>query len=186
MIPAGLLGRLALLLSLALAWLNLLSTARWASVPGALNGPRYPYYLAALVAVSLLAWKARPGRLHLYSASRLACVAGVAWLLFAFFTWFPPSSWTLIPFLDDWPPRFESTRSGARLLSEGLFTGWQWGFLGGYPVSTDVTQDLSVWAAIPMWVLGNEVGFHATHLVLFLAVPLLVWVDLRMVVSGAT
>jgi hypothetical protein len=174
-------ARLALLLSLGIAWLNLLLTSRWAEVPGSLNGPKYPFYLAALGAASILAWGARPERVRIRTASLALCWGALAFLAFSFFRWFPSGTWARIPFLDDWPPRFQSTLEGLRMLEHGAFAGWRWGFLGGYPTATDVTQDLTVWAAVPMWLLGPEAGFHATHLLLFLAIPALVWVDLRFV-----
>jgi hypothetical protein len=172
-------ARAALLVSVLLAWLNLLLTRRWADVPGALHGVRLPWVTTALVLLTVLAWRVRPGRTRAGRFPLLFAGASLVYLLVAFFTWFPPSSWTLIPFLDDWPPRFQSTLEAARQLRSGIFTGWRWSFLGGYPISTDVTQDLAVWAALPMMVLGAEAGFHATHLVLFLALPALVHLDLR-------
>ena len=174
-------ARLVLLFSLGLAWLNLLLTARWAHVPGSINGPKYPFYVAALAAASVLAWGARPAPLRMRAASVALCGGALAFLFVAFFRWFPADAWSRIPFLDDWPPRFQSTLEGMRMLEHGAFAGWRWTFLGGYPTATDVTQDLTVWAAIPMWCLGPEAGFHAAHLLLFLAIPALVWIDLRIV-----
>jgi hypothetical protein len=176
---AALAARIVLLVSLALAWLNLLLTARWAAVPGSVNGPKYPFYLAALLVVSVLAWRATPVPVRMRRAAPACCAAGVAFIAFAFFRWFPLSSWDLIPFLDDWPPRYQSTLEGVRMLQEGALAGWRWGFLGGYPTATDVTQDLTVWAALPMWLFGAARGFHLTHALLFAAIPLLVWLDLR-------
>jgi hypothetical protein len=106
-----------------------------------------------------------------------------AWLLIA---WFPPSSWTLIPFLDDWPPRYLSTVDGVRLLRQGAFAGWEWNLLGGYPTATDITQSLTLLGAIPMTLFGDAVGFHVLHIALFCAVPLLVFRDLRRSGDGAT
>jgi hypothetical protein len=178
-----LIARIALLLSLALAWLNLLLTARWAAVPGSVNGPKYPFYLAALTLASVLAWQARPGSVRMRAFPAIVCGGSLAFLAFAFLTWFPVATWSLVPFLDDWPPRFQSTLEGYRLLQALAFSGWRWTFLGGYPIATDVSQDLTAWAAIPMWLLGPTVGFHATHLLLFAAIPALVWLDLR--IAGA-
>lgn len=178
--PSALGARFALLLSLTLAWLNLLLTTRWAHVPGSVNGPKRPFYVLALVTVSLLAWRARPFRVVKPAVARFVCAGAVAFLLFAFFRWFPPGTWTAIPFLDDWPPRFVSTMEGIGLLAQGRFSGWRWTFLGGYPIPTDVTQDLTVWAAGPVWIFGPAFGFHVTHLLLFVLIPVLVWADLRM------
>ena len=172
-------GRVALLCSLLLAWLNLLLTRRWADVPGSLHGARLPWVAAALVILSLLAWRSRSGNVRTGVFPRLFAVGALVYLLVAFFTWFPPASWAMIPFLDDWPPRFQSTVDALRQMRLGPFTGWRWSILGGYPISTDVTQDLAVWAAIPMALFGAEVGFHAIHLVLFLALPALVRLDLK-------
>ena len=171
-------ARAALLLSLALAWLNLLLTARWAAVPGSVNGPKYPFYVAALTLASILAWWARPVSLRMRTLSLTVCGGSLVFLLFAFFRWFPFATWRLVPFLDDWPPRFQSTVEGCRLLQSLALSGWRWAFLGGYPIVTDVSQDLTAWAAIPMWLLGPAIGFHATHLLLFLAIPALVRLDL--------
>jgi hypothetical protein len=178
-------ARAALLCSLFLAWLNLLMTRRWADVPGALHGARLPWVTAALVVVSLLAWRTRTAGFRTGLFPRLFAAAAVAHLLVAFFTWFPLSSWTMVPFLDDWPPRFQSTVDALRQMRQGVFTGWRWSMLGGYPISTDVTQDLALWAALPMAVFGAEVGFHATHLVLFLALPALVRLDLKVAGEAA-
>jgi hypothetical protein len=178
-------ARLALLVSLVLAWLNYALTARWAAVAGSIHGAKQPYYLAVLAALTFLAVTAR-GRLQTTAVRgsllwpRVACAAAILFLTGAFFVWFPAGVWTQIPALDDWPPRYESTQQGLRLLWHGAFSGWRWDFLGGYPISTDVTQDLTIWAALPTLVFGPAVGFHVTHLLLFAAIPLLVWCDVRL------
>lgn len=178
-------GRIALLLSLALAWLNLALTTRWAAVPGAVNGPKFPYFVAALACASILAWRARPTVVPMRALAIAACLALTTLLGWCFFTWFPPGSWGQIPFVDDWPPRYTSTIDAVHLLARGAFTGWRWTFLGGYPISTDVTQDLALWAALPVALLGAEPGFHATHLVLFFAIPALIWLDLAIARESA-
>lgn len=178
-------ARIALLCSLLLAWLNLLLTGRWAAVPGALHGPRLPWVVAALVITSVLAWKTRPQTLRTGAFPLVFAVAAQVYLLAAFFTWFPPASWSMIPFLDDWPPRFQSTIEAIDQMRRGVFTGWRWSMLGGYPVSTDVTQDLAVWAAIPIAMFGEAPGFHAAHLLLFLALPALVHIDLKIGAESA-
>ena len=43
---------LALAIALAFAWVNFLSTGRWANLPGALQGWRLPWYAAALAAAT--------------------------------------------------------------------------------------------------------------------------------------
>jgi hypothetical protein len=173
------LTRAALVGSLGIAWLNLLLTSRWAAVPGSINGGKRPFFIAALAVASLLAWRWRPAPFRAAWLGRAVLAGGCLVLLVAFFSWFPPSTWRLIPFLDDWPPRYQSTVDAIALLRHGVFTGWQWHFLGGYPIATDITQDLGLWAALPMAVLGAAPGFHAVHLVLFAAVPALVWLDLE-------
>jgi hypothetical protein len=56
-----------LALSLALAWANFLTTAKWAALPGALHGARKPWYAAALIVATILTaltWRrvGRPAR----------------------------------------------------------------------------------------------------------------------------
>jgi len=64
----------ALALTLALAWLNLLLTGRWAAVEGALHGWRLPWYSAALaLATTLVATSRR----RLGSAARIGRPAAV-------------------------------------------------------------------------------------------------------------
>ena len=58
--------------------------------------------------------------------------------------WFPPSTWTQIPFLDNWPARFQSTVDGIALLKRVAVAGWHWAFLGGYHASSDLTVTLMV------------------------------------------
>ena len=172
-------ARAALLVAVGVAWLNYLLTARWAAVPGSIHGAKEPVYVAILIAVSLLAWTLRGERIDLGRVPAIICTAGCLFLLVTFFLWFPPSTWSRIPFMDDWPPRFQSTVDGVTLLRRGAFAGWRWDFLGGYPTVTDVTQDLTVWAALPMLLLGAEPGFHLAHLVLFACIPALIWWDVR-------
>src|SRR5687768_14601781 len=96
----------ALLLSLLLAWLNLLLTGRWSEVPGALHGWRWPYYALALAALTALTLANRravgrsvaPPRMFAY----LFLVAGAGVFAAAMFSRLPPSTWTQIPFKDDW------------------------------------------------------------------------------------
>jgi hypothetical protein len=173
------LARGVLLVSIGVAWLNYLLTARWAAIAGSIHGAKEPFYVAALVLVSLLAWTLRGERVDLGRVPAVVCAGGCAFLLVVFFLWFPPSAWNAVPFLDDWPPRFQSTVDGLALLRRGAFSGWRWDFLGGYPVVTDVTQDLTIWAAVPMALCGAAPGFHLTHLVLFACIPALTWWDLR-------
>lgn len=172
--------RCAALATLALLAVNLALAGRWAGVPGALRGWRWPYLAGALVVTALLAF--RPVRPHREAPRWLSLsVAGVGavvlavWLLVA---WFPPSTWPLVPFLDDWPPRFASTVDGVHLLRHGTFVGWQWNLLGGYSTATDITQSLTLLGAVPMTLFGDAAGFHLLHIALFCALPLLVFLDI--------
>jgi hypothetical protein len=174
------LSRAALLASLALTWLNFILTARWADVPGALHGPKAPFFVAALAAATILAIVSR--RLAPVAFERdsiAAAAAGVAAIGVCFFVWFPPHTWNQIPFSDNWPARLQSTLDQLALLRHGTLVGWQWNYLGGYPLSTDLTVTLTIPALVPMLVFGGRVGFHLAHLLLFLSLPLLVWCDLR-------
>jgi hypothetical protein len=176
--------RLALLATLALIAVNLattpLSHPEWALVPGALHGWRWPFLTAALLATAALATRPLMSRQRLQAwLPRMTLIAGAATLVgFLLFSWLSPFSWSRTPFLDDWPPRFQSTVEGLRLLRHGAFAGWQWNLLGGYATSTDITQSLTLLGAAPMTIFGDAIGFHLLHAGLFLAVPALVFVDL--------
>jgi hypothetical protein len=181
------LSRAALLASLALAWLNFLLTARWASVPGALHGPKAPFFVAALIAATVLAVVSR--RLAPVAFGResvAAAAAGLVAIGACFFIWFPPHTWNQIPFSDNWPARLQSTLDQLALLRHGTLVGWQWNYLGGYPLSTDLTVTLTIPALVPMLVFGGRVGFHLAHLLLFLSLPLLVWWDFRIELRTST
>jgi len=175
-------AQLALLASLALILANVWTTDRWAGTPGSLRGWRWPYVVAAAVLTAVAAWRRAPAPWMCPRwVPRVVLAGGVAALAGSFLLdWFPVSSWTLIPFTDDWPPRFSSTVEGLALLRRGAFVGWQWNLLGGYSSATDITQSLTLAGAVPMTLLGNAVGFHLLHLLLFLAIPVLVFVDLRL------
>ncbi len=170
-------------LALTLAWVNFLTTARWAAQPGALHGWRKPWYALALVATTVLAVAARrriggPARIP-RPVSLLLLVAGIGVLVASLLSRLPPSTWNEIPFKDDWTPLFQQAVNGAGLLRRGVVVGWNWWFLGGYPTSTDIAQNLSAVAFVPMAIFGDRLGYHVLHAGLFLAVPLLVWYDLR-------
>jgi hypothetical protein len=118
--------RAVVLAALALVATNLAVTGRWAGVPGALRGWRWPFLAVAIVVTTVLALqRPRPpaGVPRWLPAVVSGLGAGVmtVWLLVA---WFPPSDWRLIPFLDDWPPRYLSTADGVQLLRRGVFSGW--------------------------------------------------------------
>ena len=105
-------ARTALLVTLALFWLNFLTTARWAHVPGALHGPKWPYVAALLVLTTVLAlrWKGggsiESGTGTAAAEGRWILIAGLAALIAGLVVWFPPSTWTGIPYLDNWATRF--------------------------------------------------------------------------------
>jgi hypothetical protein len=169
-------------LALAFAWINFLTTSRWAAEAGALHGWRKPWYVGALVAATLLVIVARreiggPTRLGRPSIAALLA-SGAAVLLAALFHRLPLSVWTDIPFKDDWTELFQMTVNGVTLLRHGALVGWNWWFLGGYPTSTDIAQNFSLLAFVPMTVFGDTLGYHVLHAVLFLAVPCFVWWDL--------
>jgi hypothetical protein len=181
------LDRLAVLCTAALISINLATSGRWAAVPGALRGWRWPLVVAALAAA--VASSVRRPRADTRSTDgwlpRVLLVCGGLVLMWSFFAdWFPVSSWNLIPFSDDWPPRYASTVDGLSLLRRGAFGGWRWDALGGYSIATDITQNLTVAGALPMLVFGNATGFHVLHLLLFALVPTLVLLDLGSSSSG--
>jgi hypothetical protein len=173
---------IALGLCLGLAWINFLTTGRWASQPGALHGWRAPYYAAALAIASVLLVRSRATLGRPAALGRIAlvlCVMGFGVLLASFFCRLPPSTWDQIPFKDDWTELFVQAANGVSLLKRGVMVGWNWHFLGGYPTSTDIAQNFSLAAFLPMALLGDRVGYHVYHLALFLIVPLVAWWDLR-------
>jgi len=180
--------RAVILATLALVAVNIAVTGRWAGVPGALRGWRWPFLAVAIVVTAVLALqRPRPSaglpRWLPAVVAALGAVVMAVWLLGA---WFPPAEWHLIPFLDDWPPRYLSTVDGVRLLQRGAFSGWEWNLLGGYSTATDITQSLALLGAVPMTLFGDPVGFHLLHIALFCAVPLLVLQDLRRSGAGAS
>jgi hypothetical protein len=171
-----------LTIGLVFAWLNFLTTARWASQPGALNGWKRPWYALALIVVTALVISSRrhvgrPVRIGWWAHGLL--IAGMAVIATALLCRLPPSSWLEIPFKDDWTPLYQQAVNGAALLRRGVVVGWNWSFLGGYPTSTDIAQNFAAVAFVPMSLLGPRLGYHVFHVVLFLAVPFFVWWDLR-------
>ncbi len=172
--------RAALLVALGLAWLNFLFTVKWADQPGALNGWKRPWYAVALAAATLLALLSRRiGQASPPLPAVRGLIAG-AWavLVAAFLTCLPPSSWTSIPFVDDWPPRYVATIEGVRMLGDGIVAGWQWNLLGGYQTSADLSQSLTIVGALPIALFGPAVGYHVLHAIMLAAIPLFVWRDL--------
>ena len=173
----------AILISLTLAWLNYLTTARWAEVPGSLHGWRHPWYGAALTAVTVLALVNRRRLGTSVRLGRAACglllLAGIAVAVATFLARLPPSTWLQIPFKDDWTELYQQAINGVTLMQRGVVVGWNWWFLGGHPTSTDLSQNLGALAFIPMTLFGDRLGYHLLHVVMFLAVPVLVWGSLR-------
>jgi hypothetical protein len=168
---------------LLLAWLNFLLTAKWAALPGALHGWRRPWYAAALVATTILAVAARrhigsPARIG-RPASLTLLAAGIGMLLAAMFSRLPLSTWTQIPFKDDYTPLYQAAVNGVHLLQRGSVVGWNWWLMGGYPTSTDIAQSFGALAFIPMVLFGEPVGYHVLHAVVFLAIPAFIYWDIR-------
>ena len=177
------LTRTALVISVLFAWANFLTTARWANQPGALHGWRKPWYALALIVLTALviaAWRriGTPVRLGRGPAIAVA-LAGAGVLVFSLLSRLPLSTWNEIPFKDDWTPLYQQAVNGIALLERGSVVGWNWWLLGGYPTSTDIAQNFSTVAFIPMSLFGSEVGYHVLHAILFCAVPVFVWWDLR-------
>ena len=50
--------------------------------------------------------------------------------------------------------------------------------MGGYPTSTDIAQNLSTLAIVPMALAGEQAGYHLLHAAMFLALPAFVWWDI--------
>ncbi len=114
------------------------------------------------------------GRSRSAGRSRGPCSSsGCGILATAFLSRLPPSAWLEIPFKDDWTELFQQASNGVALLRRGVVVGWNWWFLGGYPTSTDIAQNFAAVAFIPMTLLGDRLGYHVLHAVLFLAVPAL-------------
>ena len=173
----------ALALSLALSWLNLVLTTRWAALPGSLHGWRLPWYAGALLAASLLAITTRRvvGRpVRLGRAIPIALlIAGIFSLVAAMVSRLPLSQWGQIPFKDDWTELFQQAVNGVRLMQRGTVVGWNWWLQGGYPTSTDIAQSFAAIAIVPMTLAGDRVGYHLLHAVLFLSLPAFVWWDVH-------
>ena len=173
----------ALSMSLVFAWLNFLLTAKWAALPGALNGWRRPWYAAALLAVTVLTIATRRDLGRHVRIGRLAAAAvllvGTGVFVASLVLRIPLSTWLQIPFKDDWTELYQQTVNGVGLLWRGSVVGWNWWFLGGYPTSTDIAQNFGLLAFVPMALFGDRLGYHVLHAVLFLAVPAFVWWDLH-------
>ncbi|HXW07467.1 MAG TPA: hypothetical protein VD833_19675 [Vicinamibacterales bacterium] len=174
---------------LLLAWPNFLLTGKWADLPGALNGWRQPWYAAALVAATVLIVATRhhvgtPARIG-RAASWTLLAAGAGMLVAALFSRLPLSTWNQIPFKDDYTPLYQAAVNGVHLLQRGSVVGWNWWLLGGYPTSTDIAQSFGALAFVPMVIFGEQVGYHVLHAVVFLAIPALVWWDIRQEDRGA-
>lgn len=173
----------ALALTLTLAWCNLLLTARWASIDGALHGWRLPWYTASLALTTMLFVMTRRRPAVETSVDRPVALGfallGSAWLLATLMWMLPPGQWSEVPFRDDWTELFQQSVNGVRLLKQGAVGGWNWWMLGGYPTSTDIAQNFALLAFLPMTILGDRIGYHVLHIVVFLALPAMVWWDVR-------
>jgi len=179
--------RHVLIASLAVMWANYALTSRWAAIPGSIHGPKQLLFVAALVIASAaVLWYRQATDEDTRLVPTAVLVSGVLFMAAAFLVWFPPSTWTQRPLLDNWATRFQSTIDGVALYAQGAAAGWEWRFLGGYNSSSDITQNLSAMAALPVAVFGPELGFHLLHAALLFALPLLVWIDLRRDAGGAS
>ena len=180
----------AVIAVLLLAWLNFLLTGRWSAFPGALNGWRQPWYAAALLAATVLTlatWRRIGTPVTIERAVPWTVLAaGAAVLVAATFSRLPLSTWTQIPFKDDYTPLYQAAVNGVHLLKQGSVVGWNWGLLGGYPTSTDIAQSFGALAFVPMLIFGEAAGYHVLHAVVFLVIPLLVWWDVRQDDRGAS
>ncbi|HEY2434491.1 MAG TPA: hypothetical protein VGI12_17590 [Vicinamibacterales bacterium] len=173
-------SRAALAVALLVAWLNFLLTMKWAAYDGALNGWKRPWYAAALLAATVLVAIGKDmGRAVRAPWARWLFAGGWVWLTVVLFVTLPPATWRLIPFADDWVPRFQGTADGVALLRHGAVVGWQWAFLGGYWTSGDLGQTLTLIGAIPMTLFGDRVGYHLLHALLVFGIPLIVYLDIR-------
>ncbi len=172
-----------LVASLLIAWINFLTTSRWAAEPGALHGWRKPYYAAALAVASVLAvlaWRRREPQPDNSALPAVTFVGGALLLVGAYLSAFPPWSWSQVPFYDDWPGLMQLAATGVDLLRHGAGAGWNWDFLGGYQTSSDLSQSLALTGLVPMSLLGREAGFHFMLAAYAVLVPLAVFVDLRL------
>ena len=176
--------RLCAAISVALLWSQFVLTSRYAGVEGSLHGAKRPFYVAALIlataALLLPSRKSADARRPDTVLSHLVSSVGRLGLGVACFIWFPWQYWSGIPYLDNWVTRYLSTVDGVSLLKQGAAVGWNWNFLGGYQTSSDITQSLTLVALLPMLAFGDAFGFHLTHVLLFLSIPTIVYVDLRL------
>ena len=173
----------ALAFALVLAWANFLTTGRFAALPGALHGWREPWYAASLVAataLTLTGWRKVGQPVDLKSPIGIALLlAGAGVLVAAVLGRLPPGTWLQLPWKDDWTELFTQASNGVALLKRGVFVGWNWWLLGGYPTSTDIAQNFALVAFVPMTIFGDRLGYHLLHVGLFFLVPIYVWLDLR-------
>src|SRR4051794_9930778 len=167
-------SRVALLAFLGILWLNALTTSRWAQIPGSVYGPKRWIFFPILVLTTAIVLRATGRGESLRWLSRWTAAAGGLLLAGSFLIWFPPPTWSQIPFLDNWPARYQATIDGLSLYRQGVAAGWEWHFLGGYHSSSDVTVTLSALAALPVALFGGPAGFHVLHLLLLLSIPALV------------
>lgn len=100
----------------------------------------------ALLAVTVLViWGRRTQGPVELNTNVLRALIGAAWVVrvAGLPVILPPATWTLIPFDDDWAPRYQVTVEGVRLLRQRAVVGWQWALLGGHQTSADLSQSLT-------------------------------------------
>ena len=95
------------------------------------------------------------------------------------FSRLPLSTWSQIPFKDDYTPLYQSAVNGVRLLERGSVVGWNWWLLGGYPTSTDIAQSFGALAFIPMRSSASASGITCCTPWCFSRFRLFVWWDIR-------
>jgi hypothetical protein len=169
--------------ALLFAWLNFVTTGRWAHLPGALQGWRLPLYAAALsvaTVAALAGWRriGRPASVGPAWAWGLLA-SGVALLLVAWGCRMSPAVWNQIPFKDNWTELFQQASNGVALLKRGVVVGWNWGLVGGQPTSVDIAQNLGIPGFLPMALFGDRIGYHLLHAAMFVAIPIFLWWDLQ-------
>ena len=169
----------ALAVSLALAWLNFLY-GTWAAVPGALNGGGSRVRGGAAGRDVLTATTRRQvggpvriGRAPSWGSSPRARRCSWRAVLAAS---------ALYVDADPVQGRLDTALSGGGQRRQppaaGSVVGWNWWLLG-VPTSTDIAQSFGAVAFVPMTIFGEPVGYHVLHAVVFLAIPVFVWWDVR-------
>ena len=165
-----------------LAWLNFLLTGKWASLPGALNGWRQPWYAAALLAATALTLTTRrqvgaPTRIG-RTLSLTPLVAGAAILVAALFSRLPLSPGH--KFHSKTTTRRSTRRRSmaSSCWSEEALSAGIGGCSGGTRPRT-TSRKASACSPSFRCNLRQSLGYRVLHAVVFLAIPAFVWWDVR-------